>query len=346
MRQRVLEFGRRRPVTAATCAIALLALSTLGVVAAQWLFGIVRFSHLLTELRAERPARESALSEANPASVSRIHFRYAGATRFVEVPVSSAELASARDLDTRRVFASSRVVRGAYLRALVADESSGAIVPRVAARLAALRDKLELDDDQYVELMARYVQSIPYGEVDGRVRPPAQVLAENVAACDDRSVLLASLLVHEGFDTALFTFEGQSHAAVGVRSVDRGFRGTGYAFIETTRPAFVGEVGSRYVGYAAWRPLPHVVRVGGRTRYTAEAESSFIARQLEDARRRARYLARYKGLSNTGPTRWRRTYRAAEREQVEAQQLVALIEAYDFDREAIHDLLLGRAAGL
>lgn len=343
--QRAIAWVRRHPVAAVLVASAACMIVATAVVAGYSAASFVRFSERLERFVAES---RSLGSQERPAAItiSRVHFRYAGNTRFVEVPVSAAELAQARALDTSRVFASSRVVRGAYLRRLVADQSRHPVIERTAEELRSMRRRLKLDENEYVEFMARYVQSIPYGEVDGRVRPPGQVLAENVAACDDRSVLLASLLFHEGYDTALFTFEGQAHAAVGVRSADRGYRGTGYAFIETTRPAFVGEVGGRYIGFAAWRPVPHLVRLGGRSRYTAEHESSLVARRLERAREQARYLARYRGLSRTGPPRWRAVYRAAEMQQVEAEQLVAVIEANDFDREAIYRLLSKGGGGL
>ena len=124
--------------------------------------------------------------------------------------------------------------------------SRSSTIAQIADQLGRMRAGLGLDDDGYVELIARFVQEIPYGTLDGEVRLPVEVAASGSAVCDDKSVLLAALLVHEGYDTVVWAFDSQAHAAVGVRCLGPGMRGSGYAFIETTAPAYVGQVGGSY----------------------------------------------------------------------------------------------------
>lgn len=336
MERRLIDFAWHRPFAAALLATLLLCL---GLFLATWGVATLRYAEFAADIADYGSLRaRPAVPDDATATVS---FRFKGATRFVTVPLAAEEIERSRALDTRLIFNSVGPVREAYLRTLVRTEARSAVIDRLVQRLRAQRDALALNDDQYVELMARFVQAIPYGVRDDRVHLPTQVLAENVAACDDRSVLLATLLTHEGYDTALFALDGLAHAAVGVRSDGPGFEGTGYAFIETNQPAFVGEAGSRYGSYAPWRFAPQVVRVGSGKMYRAEHEAAYIATTLRAAKDLARRLAPYTRLARTGPVQWRPAYAEAAEERERALQTVRLIEAYDYDRASLYRVLKG-----
>jgi hypothetical protein len=335
---KAIALARRRPVSAGLAAVVL---ATVLAIGASWLTSAARWAAFAAELAIEPKLAPASGGQAP--IVSTFHFRYRGCTRFVTVEVPPAELDSDRALDTHQVFATTGPVRGAFLRTLVRERLDSAAVGSTVRQLRSARDQLGLDGDQYAEFIVRFVQSIPYGTVDGRVHPPAQVLAEGVGACDDRSVLLAVLLRHEGYDTALFVFDNQAHAAVGLRSTGPGFRDSGYAFVETNEPAFIGTVGGRYVGYAAWRPQAQVIRLGGRRVYSSEHEAVYVARSFERARALERYLRRYVGLAESGPAHWRAVYALQERRRVQAAQTVALIESYDFDRARLYEVLTSRS---
>lgn len=327
---------RRRPVGAT----ALLLLTLAGaLVAGSWALAAARWAAFAVQ--ASVLTFESA-AEAE-AVTSTLHFRYKGCTRFITVPVGQHELAAARALDTGAVFRSPQPLRAAYFRSLVAGQSRAASVRSVVSQLRQLRSGLGLDSDQYAELIVRFVQAVPYGGVDGRVRLPAEVFADGIAACDDRSLLLAALLLHEDYDVAMFAFDYQSHAAVGLRSTEPGFQGTGYAFIETNRPAFIGEAGGSYAAWAAWRRKPQVVRLGGSRVYSAEEEASFVAEMLERSHAVARQLDDYVGFARSGPDKWRPTYVEQARRKFEADRTVALIKAHDFDRASLFEALVARA---
>ncbi len=287
--------------------------------------------------RAEKLATASAQGEL--ARQVAMHFRFRGRTRFVRVSIDSAELAAARNLDTSRVFSSVGFVRDTYVRNLVAATGRSQTVGQIARELRTIRDDLDLDDDTYVELIARFVQEIPYGTVDTEVRLPVEIAANGAGVCDDKSVLLAALLVHEGYDTAVWAFDSQAHAAVGVRCLGSGMRGSGYAYIETTVPAYVGQVGGTLGSFAAWRRSPQLIHVGGSARYTADLESAFVARTLERARWSARLLEPYVDRVRNAPSHWRDEYAAAAVRQKAAHQLASRLALAGDDRELAYAML-------
>ncbi|MFA5347559.1 MAG: hypothetical protein WC294_05440 [Methanoregula sp.] len=98
-----------------------------------------------------------------------------------------------------------------------------------------------LSDDEYLELMAVYVQSLRYESlVQNPAKFPAETIIEGAGDCDDKSLLLAGLLAREGYSVALLSFGPEAHMAIGVGSYDYLYKKTGYAFIETTNYSFVG----------------------------------------------------------------------------------------------------------
>jgi predicted CXXCH cytochrome family protein len=141
-----------------------------------------------------------------------------------------------------------------------------------------------LDSDEYVELLSRAVQSVPYGTPDWQIRLPATLIEDGRGVCTDKSVLLAALLLHEGYDTGIWIFDTQHHAAVAVRGAGLGFGGTRYSFIETTREAYVNEYDDELLARGTYIAPPRLVRLGGSAIYTADDEASFVADELRRSR--------------------------------------------------------------
>lgn len=270
-----------------------------------------------------------------------LHYHYRG-TRFVRVPIDDAELAGAGRLDASCVFSTVGPVREANLKALVASQVRSRTVAAVADALRVTRRKLRLDDDEYLELIARFVQEIPYGTVDREVRLPVEVIASGEGVCDDKSVLLAALLLHEGYDTAIWAFDSQAHAAVGVRCSGPGTFGNGYAFIEPTRVAFVGDASGSLGTRAAWRRNPDMTRLGGTRVYGSDSEAAFLVDAQRKARSTARSLKPYIRALASGPDHWHETYRAAVARRSEAEQLAMLIEDSMDERRSAYEMLSSR----
>jgi hypothetical protein len=124
--------------------------------------------------------------------------------------------------------------------------------PYLEALAQAVREKSDVRDDQ-ARIAISLVQQIPYGYNAsypgdyGNIRYPYMVLYDNSGICDEKSLLLASLLKELGYGTALISFPGHEHMVVGIRSpAAYAYNATGYAFVETTFPAIATDDRGEY----------------------------------------------------------------------------------------------------
>lgn len=117
-----------------------------------------------------------------------------------------------------------------------------------------------LTDDEYIELVTAYVQSIPYSTSGLCTKFPVETVIDGLGDCDDKSTLLAGLLSYAGFDTALLSFD--NHMACAVKT-DGGF----YVPIETTAVMYIGDTsGSNAAeGIDLTKPLD-TYKIGGGTK--------------------------------------------------------------------------------
>lgn len=268
---------RRRPLVMGALAVACL---TALLFAVERSVELTRYRLFLAQSRAEAPG-------TSPRIVRSWAVPFRGRTLALTVTVPAAEVERAGRLDTTWVFGSRGAVRALYVRDVVREEARRPAVDALAAETRRLRNTLGLDADGYLELMVHAVQAVPYGEVGGGVLLPAEVIADGEGVCTDKSVLLGALLLHEGYDTVIWTIDGHDHVAVGVASDGADFRGSGYAFVETTRIAFVGEHDRAFLGRSVTSPAPQMIRIGGTKRYTSGRKAAFIIARLRSARDRA-----------------------------------------------------------
>jgi len=266
-------------------------------------------------------------------------FVYRGRPIAVRIEIPERQIAAARALESEPVFMSGGALRDAYMSTLVRTQSQGAVVDEVASRLRGWRNRLALDDDAYLEFIARAVQSIPYGEPRPRVAPPAAFLADGRGVCSERSVLLAALLVHEGYDTAVWIFDSQRHVAVGVRGLGSGFERSGYALIETTRESYVGEVGADLAGRSEVVRPPQLVRLGGERVYGADLQARFIVDTLVRTRSTQSALAPYRRYAEADAGPWKREFAARALAHEQTTRLAGWIEAASDDRARVFRLL-------
>jgi len=102
-----------------------------------------------------------------------------------------------------------------------------------------------LSEDQVVELVLAFVQSIPYDDQKAAnilartgnetMDYPYEVLFENSGVCSDKSFLATVLLRELGYGTAIFVFENENHMAIGIQCPkEYSDYDSGYCFAETT----------------------------------------------------------------------------------------------------------------
>ncbi|MBN1432874.1 MAG: hypothetical protein JW931_08900 [Methanomicrobiaceae archaeon] len=153
----------------------------------------------------------------------------------------------------------------AYYRSFVENEYMDEVYDAILISLRQVRDGMSLDDDEYAELISVYVQSIPYKTDNVLTDPkyPVEIVYDDSGDCDDKSILLAGLLLKEGYDVVLFEFGSDEHMNVGIKSPGCQYKYTGYAIIETTDINLIGweriEIGDDILLDSA----PLVISLGG-----------------------------------------------------------------------------------
>src|SRR3989338_1741322 len=119
----------------------------------------------------------------------------------------------------------------------------------LAEKIRVLGEERKLNENQMVELVAAFVQTIPYDQgklerrksgLDGvteKITYPYEVLYENTGVCQDKSYLAYALLKKLGYGVAIFLFPDprDNHMAVGVKCpLQYSNYDSGYCFLETT----------------------------------------------------------------------------------------------------------------
>lgn len=338
---------RRRRAKVARVALALITLvmGVLSVRFAQQYVGRQAFDRGVAAL--EQPVDLERRLEAH------LVFDYAGRTYFIAVPVDLDRVEREGELDTSAVFESFGVNRDRYLRTVVDELSHSRLIRRLTDEFRLIKLEQRLDSDQYLELLARAVQQIPYGEVRRDFRLPSEVLVARTAVCSEKTVLLAALLQHEGYDTAVWVLDSGGHAAVGVACSGEGYRGSGYAFVETTIVSFVGQVDPRYSARSHVAAPPQLVRIAEGKAYRADGEVDVILSMLDQASRQRRTLAPYVRYASTGGSLHATRYAERAQQYESADSLSAYILSNMSDRARVYreltqsarDLILEGAAG-
>ncbi|MDH4139087.1 MAG: hypothetical protein OEV43_00770 [Coriobacteriia bacterium] len=269
---RIIDFSKRRPVIAA--------LAFLGVCAAVWLsvseaYTWVVWNRLIAETQticdAPRSGRDIDATWSFP---------FKDTTCTVEVTIDAGELELASRIDAGRAFRTPIYPRARHLPHFVSSQAESRFIRDLADEFRRIAEEMSLDEDEHLELIVCAVQAIPYGETEGDVLLPIEVVANGRGMCSEKSVLLAALLVREGYGTAMWALPTQKHVAVGVRSDWVRFDDSEYAYIETTRPAFIGHVSSEMKARGPIARHPVLMRVSEGKVYTAGEQIDYILERL------------------------------------------------------------------
>ncbi len=144
-----------------------------------------------------------------------------------------------------------------YLKMFLYAAPGDTTLDELAQRLLRIGLAHDLSDDQIVELVVSFVQSIPYDtpkkeRIAAGVRPteetlvyPYETLYQNTGVCSDKSVLLYRLLHSLGYGVALLAYDRQQHMSVGIQCPQEyASYENGYCYIETTNTLPIGVIPS------------------------------------------------------------------------------------------------------
>jgi hypothetical protein len=158
------------------------------------------------------------------------------------------------------------LIQRTYL-AMIDDPSQDQFFTSLIRDLRSIRDKYNLDDDEYLELATVFVQSIRYETIsENPPKFPVETFVDASGDCDDKSLLLAGILSREGYNVSLLSFAPETHMAVGIVCPGGEYQHTGYAFIETTNLSFAGVPTEILGGGIPLRSSPRVIPVGNGTK--------------------------------------------------------------------------------
>lgn len=163
-------------------------------------------------------------------------------------------------------------------RAMIEDPTQDSLYQDLITRFREIKKEQELDSDDYLELMAVYVQSMRYETIEENpAKFPVETVVDKAGDCDDKSLLLAGLLSREGYSVSLLSFGPENHMALGVGSDDCRYGDTRYMFLETTNISYVGEVTEKLGDGVSLNSEPIIIPIGdGETTYARCNETRYI----------------------------------------------------------------------
>ena len=237
------------------------------------------------------------LAPAQPSPVIAMHtFPFEQAAVTITLPVDAALYNGAKSTDKSvalRGNVSEKIWVSDSYHAMVNDSAQAGFYNDLAGEFSRIKQDQHLTDDEYVDLMMAYVQSLTYvTKPNNPAKFPVETAVDQSGDCDDKSLLLAGLLSHEGYKIALFVFDPESHMAVGIGSPDSLYKNTGYAYIETTNFSFAGIPPDSLQGGVVLRSDPLVIPIGSGTRvYSSGKETAYINDAVTRADQKATELA-------------------------------------------------------
>ncbi|MEI7858068.1 MAG: hypothetical protein WCH85_11290 [Methanomicrobiales archaeon] len=195
------------------------------------------------------------LSSDLPPIISTHSYPFGQGIVTITVPVSDSVYQGAKHADKGVIIygnlSEDEWVTDSY-RSMVNDPAQEDLYHALTGEFRKIKNSHGLSDDEYLELMTLYVQSLRYETLtDNPAKFPVETVVDGSGDCDDKSLLLAGLLSREGYKVALMSFGPEEHMVVGVASDDYLYKNTNYTYIETTNISFVG--------------VPTDVLLGGRT---------------------------------------------------------------------------------
>jgi hypothetical protein len=214
-----------------------------------------------------------------------ISFQFEGVNRSLSIPVNGtvyfgAQSAKKEAILTRDIPDSIFIPN--YYLAFLNDPNQEEFYQELLGGFRRIRATDSLDDDEYLELIAVAVQSLPY-VTDGTLTAPKfpiETYVDGRGDCDDKSLLLAGLLAREGYTVALLSFKPENHMAVGVKGYQCDYRDTGYGYLETTNVTMVGVPTIQLDGGVNLSSVPFVIPVAKGTRLYGRCQETLAIEKV------------------------------------------------------------------
>jgi hypothetical protein len=236
----------------------------------------------------------------------------------ISVPVNRSVFEGARNADKSvTIFGnvSDNIWIADSYRAMAGDPAQEELYRNLVTEFRKMKAEMGLNDDEYIELLAAYTQSMRYETVAEKpVKFPIETVVDASGDCDDKSILLAALLSRENYDVVLFSFGPEAHMAVGIGSDQNRYKNTNYTFIETTNFSFVGIPSVTLDSGIILQSDPIVIPVGSGSKvYHSGEETRYIHDMNLLSEEKAKELElQVLGMERDLKTRWEAVVRLEE----------------------------------
>lgn len=213
----------------------------------------------------------------------------------ITVPVSDSVYQGAK-LTNKEVTIYGNISKEVWIadsyRSMVNDPAQEDLYHALTMEFKKVKDSRGLSDDEYLELITTFVQSLRYETLtDNPAKFPVETVVDGSGDCDDKSLLLAGLLSREGYRVALLSFGNESHMALGVAADGFLYKNTNYSYIETTNFSFVGIPADTLRGGRMLQSDPVIIPLGNGTKiYTSGNETSFISNAYKRSEQKVREM--------------------------------------------------------
>jgi hypothetical protein len=198
------------------------------------------------------------------------NFPFEHSTITLTMPINGSVYAGAKAAD-KEVTVYGNVSENTWVAqtylSMMNDPNQEEFYNNLLTRIREIKIRDNLNDDEYVELITVFVQSIHYETIgENSVKFPIETFTDKSGDCDDKSLLLAGLLAREGYRTILLSFPEESHMAVGIACNGTEYKNTGYAYIEATNFSFIGVPPDGLAGGVVLHTDPIVIQVDDGTK--------------------------------------------------------------------------------
>lgn len=267
---------------------------TLLAVAVLILFAVLLAGILFPEDRIVTPRIDPVVTGQPPILVTSSYLFQEGIV-MISVSVNASVYEGAKRAD-KSVTIVGNISENVWIadsyRAMVDDPAQESLYQDLLTSFRKIRIEEDLDSDEYLELIAIYVQSLQYETLEENpAKFPVETVVDLAGDCDDKSLLLAGLLSREGYSVALLSFGPENHMALGIGSYGCQFRNTSYTFLETTNVSYVGIVPEKLGTGVSIYSEPIIIPIGdGVTTYTRCADTGYIHQTMVQSGQNAKEL--------------------------------------------------------
>jgi hypothetical protein len=218
--------------------------------------------------------------QSSPVIISH-QFPFEKTTVSLTVPINVSVYEGAKQADKSTMIhgnVSETIWLAETYHAMVNDPAQEEMYSSLLNDVKKTRFQQKLSDDEYLELIAVYIQSLRYETREQNpAKFPIETVVDRAGDCDDKSLLLAGLLSREGYPVAVLLFGPEAHMAIGVGSDDYLYKNTGYAFLETTNYSFVGVPTDTLGGNLTLYSDPVIIPISNGTKlYGSGNETRYI----------------------------------------------------------------------